>query len=154
MQRKVLVPRNEKAVILCPEGPVVILQDQETGSSFPIWIGDTEARFILIAAMGIEAPRPLTPDTWKNSLVLANTIVEKSVITRLDENGTYYAEIHFDTNGHKKLLDSRPSDAIAIAQRFDAPIFIEEELFMQILDNPDIKRVLKLIERDLGPIGT
>lgn len=152
MQRKVLVPSNEKAVILTPAGPVVILQDEETGSSFPIWIGPAEGGFIVIAAMGIEVPRPLTPDTWKNSLVLMGAMVEKSVITKL-ENDTYYAEIHLDIKGRKEVLDSRPSDAIALAQRFDAPVFIEEELFMKILDNPDTKTVMELIERDIGPIG-
>lgn len=151
MRRKVSVPQNEKAVIITPWGPAVILQDGETKSSFPIWIGALEGQAILLFAIGQEPPRPLTPDTWKNSLIMAGAMVEKSVITDLRED-TYYAEIYFDIGGRKEKLDSRPSDAIAIAQRFDAPIFIEEEIFFRILADETTKQIMDRIEKQLGPI--
>jgi bifunctional DNase/RNase len=108
--------------------PVVILQDKEKKKSMPIWVGAFEAQAIALELQGIPPPRPLTHDLLKNILEQAGVQFEKVVVSELKEN-TYYAQIYLAAAGKPFAVDSRPSDAIALALRFHRPIFVAKELF-------------------------
>ena len=110
--------------------PVVVLQDKAKRVALPIWIGPTEAQSIAMQMEGLNPPRPLTHDLMKLALEQAGVEFEKVVIQDLKES-TYYARI-FLRSGRKDLeLDSRPSDAIALAVRFHKPIFVATALLKQ-----------------------
>ncbi len=124
-----LVKMNVKAVIVDPIAnmPVVILRDSEERNFLPIWVGVFEANAIALQLEGVKTPRPLTHDLLKETISLLEAVVERVVITRLHES-TFYAEIHLLAGGHSVLVDSRPSDAIALALRTSSPVFVEEEV--------------------------
>jgi bifunctional DNase/RNase len=105
--------------------PIVLLKDLEEKDVLPIWIGLLEASSIATALENINTPRPMTHDLLKNILDNLGVKVLKIEVNDLKDN-TYYALIHFDVNKKRLVLDSRPSDAIAIALRTAAPIFVEE----------------------------
>jgi len=108
--------------------PVVILQNQEQTKAIPIWVGMAEAQSIHLQLQGTVPPRPMTHDLLKNILEKVGVGFEKVVVTEMKES-TYYAFI-FLANGKKPLqIDSRPSDAIALALRFHRPIFVAARLF-------------------------
>lgn len=104
---------------------VVILKDDMNGRWLPIVVGSTEAQAIALQLEKISPPRPLTHDLLKNILDSIKALVTQIVVNDLREN-TYYAAITVKTNGTIKEIDARPSDAIAIALRVQAPIFVEE----------------------------
>ena len=104
---------------------VVILKDDMNGRWLPIVVGSTEAQAIALQLEKISPPRPLTHDLLKNILDSIKAFVTQIVVTDLREN-TYYAAITVKTNGTNKEVDARPSDAIALALRVQAPIFVEE----------------------------
>jgi bifunctional DNase/RNase len=108
-------------------GPVVILQDHERRVALPIWVGAAEARAIAMQLQGINPPRPLTHDLVKEILDGAGVELQKVVITDLKAN-TYYAQIFLVMRGREWQVDSRPSDAIALAVRFHRPIFVAPAL--------------------------
>jgi uncharacterized protein len=116
-----------KALIVDPIAnmPVVILRDAEENSFLPIWVGVFEANAIALQMEGIVTPRPMTHDLLLNVLSQLGARIEKVVVTRLEEN-TFFAEIHLEREGQRVVIDSRPSDAIAVALRASAPIFVEE----------------------------
>lgn len=118
-----------KALIVDPVAnmPVVILRDVEDKNFLPIWVGVFEANAIALQLEGVSTPRPLTHDLLKATISLLGASVDQIVITRLHEN-TFYAEIHLTAGGAAVVVDSRPSDAIALALRTSAPIFVEEEV--------------------------
>jgi bifunctional DNase/RNase len=107
--------------------PVVLLQDHEHKMALPIWIGPTEAQSIAMQMQGVSPPRPLTHDLIKTMLDQAGVEFRKVVIKDLKEN-TYYASIYLHTGQHDLEIDSRPSDAIALAVRFHRPIFVSSVL--------------------------
>ncbi|MGE0825231.1 MAG: bifunctional nuclease family protein [Candidatus Binatia bacterium] len=108
--------------------PVIVLQDQDRTRAIPIWVGMLEAQAIHLQLEGRSVPRPMTHDLLKNILEKVGVGLEKVVVTELKDN-TYYAFIYL-ANGTKTLqVDSRPSDAIALALRFRRPIFVEKGLF-------------------------
>lgn len=107
--------------------PIVILQDSQSGTLLPIWVGIFEANAIALQIERVDTPRPMTHDLLKNVLQHMDTRVEKIVVTELKEN-TFYALIHLRHDGQSMIIDSRPSDAIALALRTDSPIFVEEEV--------------------------
>jgi bifunctional DNase/RNase len=111
--------------------PVVVLMPVDdlpgSGKVLPIWIGAQEATSILIATQGAIAPRPLSHDLMKTMLESVDAAVERVEVTRIDE-GTYFAEITLRTRSGVLVLDARPSDAIALAVRFDTPIHVNDEL--------------------------
>jgi uncharacterized protein len=107
--------------------PIVILQDVEKNTLLPIWVGIFEANAIALQIERIDTPRPMTHDLLKNVLLHFDAEVEKIVVTQLKDN-TFYAVIHLLRQGRTLLIDSRPSDAIALALRTDAPIFVTEEV--------------------------
>jgi bifunctional DNase/RNase len=105
--------------------PIVILQDVQKNTLLPIWVGIFEANAIALQIERIDTPRPMTHDLLKNVLLHFNAEVEKVVVTELKDN-TFYALIHLNCDGEPMIIDSRPSDAIALALRTDAPIFVTE----------------------------
>jgi len=107
--------------------PIIILRDEEEKRSLPIWIGIYEANAIALELEKIETPRPLTHDLIKNILETIETRVLKVMVTDLKEN-TFYAVLHLEKGGAEYTVDSRPSDAIALALRVGAPIYVDEEV--------------------------
>lgn len=108
--------------------PLILLRPREQTELprvLPIWIGAQEATSILIAIQGGEAPRPLSHDLMRSLLETVGADVEQVAVTRI-EDGTFYAEIALQTSSGRRLLDSRPSDAIALASRVNAPIWVAE----------------------------
>ncbi|HEV2063082.1 MAG TPA: bifunctional nuclease family protein [Thermoanaerobaculia bacterium] len=107
--------------------PVVILRDQDDGMFLPIWVGIFEANAIALEMEKIATPRPMTHDLLKNVLAELGFQVERVVITELKDN-TFYARIRLTHGDASWDVDSRPSDAIALALRSKAEIFVEEEV--------------------------
>ncbi|MEE8277624.1 MAG: bifunctional nuclease family protein [Thermoanaerobaculia bacterium] len=103
--------------------PIVILRDKKNEVFLPIWIGIFEANAIALRIEGVEPPRPMTHDLLYASLQELGAVVEKVTITELKEN-TFYARISLQYDSTMISLDSRPSDALALALRADAPIFV------------------------------
>jgi hypothetical protein len=107
--------------------PVVILRDAEKGQLLPIWIGFFEANAIALELEKVTPARPMTHDLLKNVLGELDTRVERIVISDLREN-TFFARIHLVQRDAPLSVDSRPSDAIALALRAHAEIFVEDEV--------------------------
>jgi len=107
--------------------PVVVLQDHDRKVALPIWIGAAEAQAIAMQMQGISPPRPLTHDLIKTILDGAGVDLQRVVIGELKES-TYYARIYLHTGRQDLEVDSRPSDAIALAVRFHRPIFVARAL--------------------------
>jgi len=105
--------------------PVVILKEKSGGKKLPIWIGLFEAQAIALALQDLKPPRPLTHDLTKSLIEKLEGKVEKVIISDL-KNNTFYARIVMRKNGEDIDIDSRPSDAIALALRFKVPIYIDE----------------------------
>jgi len=107
--------------------PIVLLKEDEGERYLPIWIGAAEAAAIAFALQGVVTPRPMTHDLMKNLLDEVGAEVQRIEITELRE-GTYYANINMRMNGNAYEISARPSDAIALAVRVEAPIFADEEV--------------------------
>jgi bifunctional DNase/RNase len=107
--------------------PVVILRDTEKGHFLPIWVGIFEANAIALEMEKVATPRPMTHDLLKNLLAELDARVVRVVINDLREN-TFFARIHLTRGDSTLSVDSRPSDAIALALRSQAEIFVEEEV--------------------------
>ena len=107
--------------------PIVLLREREGERFLPIWIGAVEATAIAFALQGIVTQRPMTHDLMKNLLETTGIRVDKILITELKE-GTFYAVLEMSQNGTRFEVSSRPSDAIALAVRINAPIFAAEEV--------------------------
>ena len=103
--------------------PIVILKDTENKLNLPIWIGLLEATAMATEIEGIKMARPMTHDLLKNILGEVGCAVESVEITELKEN-TYYALVHINLGGRDLMIDSRPSDAIALALRTKSPIYV------------------------------
>jgi bifunctional DNase/RNase len=107
--------------------PIIILRDEEDKRSLPIWVGIFEANAIALELEKIPTPRPMTHDLIKNILEAIEARVLKIVVTDLREN-TFFAELHLQVGEGEYTVDSRPSDAIALALRVAAPIFVNEDV--------------------------
>ena len=107
--------------------PIVVLQDLKNERLLPIWIGVFEANAISLKMENISTPRPMTHDLVKNFLQKLDISIEKIVVNDVRDN-TFYANIHCRHGDSIITLDSRPSDAIALSLRMNAPIFVEEEV--------------------------
>ena len=103
--------------------PIVILKDTENKLNLPIWIGLLEATAMATEIEGIKMARPMTHDLLKNILGEVGCLVDSVQITELKEN-TYYALVHINVGGRELVIDSRPSDAIALALRTKSPIYV------------------------------
>jgi bifunctional DNase/RNase len=108
-------------------GFVVLLMDLSNKTGLPIWIGPFEANAIAMKLKKIGSQRPMTHDLIHSILKTVESQVVKIVVNDLKEN-TYYALIYFNRKGEEIVIDSRPSDAIAIALAVDAPIFVSEQV--------------------------
>jgi bifunctional DNase/RNase len=107
--------------------PIVLLKTADGNKFLPIWIGHPEAAAILMKLQGATTPRPMTHDLVTDILGQLDAQVIRITVTELREN-TFYAEITVQQNGAEIQIDSRPSDAIALAIRVDAPIFAADEV--------------------------
>ena len=139
--------------------PIVILKDINGNTVLPIWVGVYEANAIALEIEKVATPRPMTHDLIKNLLVGLNTAVQKVVVNELKEE-TYYALIWLEQNGQIISIDSRPSDALALALRLDCPIFVDEEVLKsskvantvsEKVTNEELKKWLEgLNDEDMG----
>ncbi|MGE5112847.1 MAG: bifunctional nuclease family protein [Acidobacteriaceae bacterium] len=107
--------------------PIVVLKDVDGDSVLPIWVGVYEANAIALEIEKVTTPRPMTHDLLKNVLTGFGANVNKVVVTELKED-TFYAVIWAERDGQVISLDSRPSDALALALRVDCPIFVDDEV--------------------------
>jgi len=107
--------------------PIVILKDLAGTQVLPIWVGIYEANAIALEIEKVATPRPMTHDLIKNVLLGLETGVQKVVVSELKED-TFYAVIWLERHGELISIDSRPSDALALALRVDCPIYVDEEV--------------------------
>jgi bifunctional DNase/RNase len=139
--------------------PIVILRESDSETVLPIWVGVYEANAIALEIEKVSTPRPMTHDLLKNLLIGLETTVRKVVVTELKDD-TFYAVIWLDRGGEIISIDSRPSDALALALRMDCPIYVEEEVLKSSklataasdrVSSDDLRRWLEnLGEDDLG----
>jgi bifunctional DNase/RNase len=108
--------------------PIVILKDVSGDTMLPIWVGAYEANAIALEIEKISPQRPMTHDLLRNLITELGAVVDKVVVTELRDN-TFYAVIEMHAlDGNLIVMDSRPSDAIALALRADCPIFVDSEV--------------------------
>ena len=119
-----------RALMMDPNSgtPIIILKDINSETMLPIWVGAYEANAIALEIEKIAPPRPMTHDLLRNLIVELGLQVERVVVTSLRDN-TFFAVIEMTAgNGDPMRLDSRPSDAIALALRADCPIYVDMEV--------------------------
>ncbi len=147
-----------KGLMLDPSSntPIVILKDVESQFFLPIWIGVPEANAIALRIEGFEPPRPMTHDLLRAALAQLGARVEKIVISDLKDS-TFFALIHLLREQGELAIDARPSDAIALALRADAPIFVLRsvmekaqavDLAAEVSDEEKLKKWLEEISPD------
>jgi hypothetical protein len=107
--------------------PIVILKDLDGNSVLPIWVGVYEANAIALEIEKVTTPRPMTHDLIKNLLMGLGSGLRKVVVSELKDD-TFYAVIWMERDGEMIAIDSRPSDALALALRLDCPIYVEEDV--------------------------
>jgi bifunctional DNase/RNase len=107
--------------------PIVVLEDARNERILPIWIGVFEANAIALTIENVPTPRPMTHDLLKNVFLRLEISVDRVVVTDV-RNNTFYAAIHCRSREGELVIDSRPSDAIALALRMKSPIFVEDEV--------------------------
>jgi bifunctional DNase/RNase len=139
--------------------PIVILKDVNGATVLPIWVGVYEANAIALEIEKVATPRPMTHDLIKSLLLGLDTNVRKVVVNELKDD-TFYAVIWLDRDGDMISVDSRPSDALAIALRLDCPIYVEESVLKSSkvaatvsdkVNNEELRRWLEgLNDEDLG----
>ena len=105
--------------------PIVLLRELGGERYLPIWIGAAEAAAIALSLQGVVTPRPMTHDLMQNILEDLQVSVQRIVVTELRDS-TFFASIQLQRNGDSYEISSRPSDAIALAVRMEAPVFAEE----------------------------
>ena len=128
MQYKVTV----SGLILDPDSntPILILKSEENDQVIPIWIGLLEATAIATSLKNIRFDRPMTHDLFLNFVELTGVAITRVEVCDIQDS-TFYAKIHFSSSDAMFSLDARPSDATAIALRADAPIFVDEMVFLK-----------------------
>ncbi len=127
----------------------LILNETDGKRRLPIIIGTFEAQAIALELENIKPPRPMTHDLMRNIIQSFNTFVKEIYINDLRE-GTFYAQIIYENNGETLTQDSRPSDAIALAIRFNAPIFVSDH----IVEEAGIETDPQMEEQEEGPSMT
>ncbi|MBD3165461.1 hypothetical protein GF324_02595 [bacterium] len=127
-----MIPVEVTGISISPpyQGYVVILKEKEGDQWLPIFIGATEAHTISLLLQGLKYVRPLTYDMFHQLLEASESKVEKIEVTELKEN-TFYALVHLQTPNDTKMIDARPSDAIALALKTGAPIFVAPDVFTE-----------------------
>jgi bifunctional DNase/RNase len=151
-----------KGLMLDPASniPIVILRDPQSQLFLPIWIGVFEANAIALRMESVAPPRPMTHDLLRSFLEQLGGSVQKIVISDLRES-TFYAVIHVQQNGRSIEIDARPSDAIALALRVDAPLYVLRSVLDKAQavdlasDATDEEKLKKWLE-EIGPeeLGT
>jgi len=130
---------------------ILLLKEIEGNDTLPIWIGKPEADSIALAMGKIATPRPLTHDLIKNVIYEMKMKITKVVISDIIDN-TYYAGIYVDNGGRETPIDSRPSDAIAVAIRVNAPIYVDENV-IEFKTNDELEDWLKNLKpEDFGNV--
>ncbi|HTS75221.1 MAG TPA: bifunctional nuclease family protein [Bryobacteraceae bacterium] len=139
--------------------PIVVLKDVNGNAILPIWVGIYEANAIALEIEKVATPRPMTHDLIRNLLFGLDAGVKKVVVSDLKED-TFYAIIWLERNGELISVDSRPSDALAIALRLDCPIYVAETVLKtsktanavsEVGSNEELRRWLEnLNDEDLG----
>jgi hypothetical protein len=122
-----MVEMSVSGVILEPKtrSPIVVLKDADERRALLIWVGEAEANAILMGLEKIQPPRPMTHDLLLNAVKLLNGKITGIRVSDMRDS-TFFAEIDVEVGGEVKVLDARPSDAIALAMRVDVPIFVAE----------------------------
>ncbi len=143
-----------RALLLDPttKTPVLLLKDRHSTRAMPIWIGEQEAMSIAIELQGHTFPRPLSHDLMRELLNTLGGNLERAVITSVKES-TYYASLVVrDAAGATRDIDARPSDAVALALRTQAPIYIEDSVFEKsAIESPFVEeeQFEEFVEKDL-----
>jgi len=138
--------------------PIVLLKTIDDNRYLPIWIGHPEAAAILMKLQGADTPRPMTHDLMVEMLDQVETKVERISVNEL-RNNTFFATITLSVSGTEIEIDSRPSDAIALAVRVQAPIFVAEDVIEEssiefdqgIEDNEQVVEKFKDFLEDVSP---
>lgn len=135
MQQKVKI----HGLVLDPltERPILVLKGDQDDRVLPIWIGQFEANAIALHLEKISVPRPMTHDLLCGMLDRVGTPVKEVLIRDLQDN-TYFADIVLLSGADELRVDARPSDAVALAVRAGAPIYVEESLFDRVCDPDDV----------------
>ena len=140
--------------------PIVILKDVGSNNVLPIWVGIYEANAIALEIEKVSTPRPMTHDLIKTLLLGLDAGIRKVVVNELRED-TFFALIWVERNGELISVDSRPSDALALALRLDCPIYVDDSVLKssksaanvsdKLNTNSELKRYLEnLGDEDLG----
>jgi len=139
--------------------PIVVLKDVGSDTVLPIWVGVYEANAIALEIEKVTTPRPMTHDLIKNLLIGLDTHVHKIVVNELRDD-TFFAVIWMEREGRVISIDSRPSDALALALRLDCPIYVEDEVLKtskvastrtDSISSDDLRKWLEgLNDEDLG----
>jgi uncharacterized protein len=151
-----LVPMSIKGLMLDPvsNSPIVVLKDEADKFFLPIWVGIFEANAIALQLENVATPRPMTHDLLKNMIADLDARVARVVINDLRDS-TFFAQIRVITGGKTLEVDARPSDAIALALRTEAPIFVAQSVLDQAQtispDGDDSDEKLKKWFDQLGP---
>jgi uncharacterized protein len=147
-----LVPMTIKGLMLDPvsNSPIVVLKDGDEKIFLPIWVGIFEANAIALRLENVETPRPMTHDLLTTFITRLEGSVSKVVINDLRDS-TFFARIHLTAGDRDLEIDARPSDAIAIALRTEAPIYVEQSVLDQAqtisTDEDDEERTKKWLEQ-------
>jgi len=139
--------------------PIVVLKDMSGDSVLPIWVGIYEANAIALEIEKVTTPRPMTHDLIKVLLMGLDASIKKVVVSELKDD-TFYALIWLERKGHLMSVDSRPSDALALALRHDCPIFVDDKVLAtskssatvsEKVNNEELRKWLEgLNDEDLG----
>lgn len=154
-------------VSLTNQDRITVLKEKDAERYLPIWMGVPETDSITIALQGVAIARPLTHDLIISVMNALDIHLERVEVTNL-ENDTFYASLILEQNGVRKIIDSRPSDAIAIAIRAKAPVFVDEDILDAVgirpedvlpqarheEDSSDVDADLDIFEDFLGQLGT
>jgi bifunctional DNase/RNase len=127
-----LIEMHIKGLMLDPvtNVPIVVLKDSDNQRALPIWVGPVEANAIALQVENVAPPRPMTHDLFRRLLTALNATVSRVVIAEL-RGSTYYAYLEIEREGERLFLDARPSDALAIALRTGAPVFVTPDVLDQ-----------------------
>lgn len=126
---------------------VIILRVKDTDKYLPIWIGPSEADAIALKLQDVSVPRPLTHDLLRSVISTLGATVDHIVVSDLS-NDTFFAKIVIQVNGNKVEIDSRPSDALALAVRTDAPIFADDSVVEKAGVQMDMETGKPILEED------
>lgn len=139
--------------------PIVVLKDTSGDAVLPIWVGIYEANAIALEIEKVTTPRPMTHDLIKTLLLGLDTSMKKVVVSELKDE-TFYAVIWLERNGQAITIDSRPSDALALALRHDCPIYVDDRVLQssrnsnsvsEKVNNEELRKWLEnLNDEDLG----